>query len=340
MIEIHSLRVKNGDCFMILFTDCEKPILLVIDSGFVNTYHMFKYKLKSLIDTYDCEVHMVLTHIDADHIGGFKCLFSNAEPKILSEIAGFYYNTLESLQIFASCVTPEMVKAADEIAISTKTSYGNAVTLEKYLKEKNICVHTGLRTGHIINICKKIRAYVLSPSPNSLQKFQNWCEKESDRKTASKDSDYDIPLAELMVKEFESDSSPVNASSISLLIEAPGQRLLFLGDAQSDDVEKGLKSLGYSEENPVHVDMVKVSHHGSRFNTSPKLLELIHAERFLFSGTGTRGHPDKETLARIIHLQNQPILCFNYDIADDIFSSLEKEKFSIKIECATEWRLE
>ena len=42
----------------------------------------------------------------------------------------------------------------------------------------------------------------------------------------------------------------------------------------------------------------------------------------------------------ITHLQNQPILCFNYDIADDIFSSLEKEKFSIKIECATEWRLE
>lgn len=339
MVEIHSLQVNNGDCFMIVFTDCKKPIILVIDSGYVNTYWTFKSKLQDLISTYDCEIHMVLTHIDLDHIGGFKCFFSNVDSKMLSRIKGFYYNTLESLQIFAPCITEKMVQSADAITTSTKTGYGDAVTLEKYLKEKNICVHTGLKAGHTINFCEGVQAHVLSPSPNSLEKFQNWCEKESDRKTASKPSDYDIPLAELISKEFSSDSRPVNASSISLLIEAFGQHLLFLGDAQPDDVESGLRFLGYSEENPVHIDFVKVSHHGSRFNTSPKFLELINSNRFFISGRGGKGHPDKETLARIIYSQNQPILCFNYNIADNIFSASDKQEFDIKIEYGTEWRL-
>ena len=115
--------------------------------------------------------------------------------------------------------------------------------------------------------------------------------------------------------------------------------MLFLGDSLPADVAAGLRALGYSEERPLHVDLVKVSHHGSRHNTSPELLKLIRGERFLISGQGVKGHPDKETLARIICLQEEPLLLFNYDISNDIFTPQEIKDFCIHTETQKEWRL-
>ncbi len=340
MIIVHALQVNNGDCFMLVFSNCNKPKLLVIDSGYVGNFQKFKDTLFRLIETYDCDVYMLLTHIDRDHIGGFKCLFRNFNSNKCEHIAGFYYNTLESIQRFAPCVTKEMVQADDEISVTTKTSYSDAVTLEKFLTEKKIFVQTGLQTGGQIDFCDGLRAHVLSPSASSLAKYQHWCQRKSTRKTTAVAADYHKPLAELMTKDFVSDDSPVNASSISLLIEAFGYRFLFLGDALPGDVVAGLKALGYSKDQPVQVDLVKVSHHGSRYSTSPELLQLIQGKRFLISGTGGTGHPDKETIARIIRFQEQPVLCFNYDIAEKFLTAAEVKEYHIRTEFGTEWRLE
>lgn len=340
MIIVHALQVNNGDCFMLVFPNCSKPKLLVIDSGYVGNFQKFKNALLRLIEDYDCDVYMVLTHIDRDHIGGFKCLFRNFNPKICERVVGFYYNTLESIQRFAPCVTKEMVQADDEISVTTKTGYADAVTLENFFTEKKIFVQTGLQAGGHIDFCDGLRAHVLSPSARSLAKYQHWCQRESTRKTTAVAADYHKPLAELMTKNFVSDDSPVNASSISLLIEAFGYRLLFLGDASPGDVAAGLKALGYSKDQPVQADLVKVSHHGSRHNTSPELLQLIQGKRFLISGAGGTGHPDKETIARIIHFQKRPALCFNYDIAEKFLTAAEVEEYHIQTESRTEWRLE
>jgi len=340
MIIVHALQVNNGDCFMLVFSNCNKPKLLVIDSGYVGNFQKFKDTLFRLIETYDCDVYMLLTHIDRDHIGGFKCLFRNFNSNKCEHIAGFYYNTLESIQRFAPCVTKEMVQADDEISVTTKTSYSDAVTLEKFLTEKKIFVQTGLQTGGQIDFCDGLRAHVLSPSASSLAKYQHWCQRKSTRKTTAVAADYHKPLAELMTKDFVSDDSPVNASSISLLIEAFGYRFLFLGDALPGDVVAGLKALGYSKDQPVQVDLVKVSHHGSRYSTSPELLQLIQGKLFLISGTGGTGHPDKETIARIIRFQEQPVLCFNYDIAEKFLTAAEVKEYHIRTEFGTEWRLE
>ncbi len=48
-------------------------------------------------------------------------------------------------------------------------------------------------------------------------------------------------------------------------------------------------------------DALKVSHHGSKGNTSPELLRLLDAKRYLFSSSGAFfKHPDAETAARAI----------------------------------------
>ena len=55
MILFRALQVQNGDCFMILFqsSDYKKPQLLVIDSGFVNTFREVEKNLCQLIEDYD-----------------------------------------------------------------------------------------------------------------------------------------------------------------------------------------------------------------------------------------------------------------------------------------------
>ena len=285
------------------------------------------------------DIHMLLTHIDNDHMGGFRRLFGKSNHSILEHIVGFYYNTLDSLKVLAPFITGEMVSSNDVMNITTKTSYNDAVTLERFLKDYNIPVHTGIYIGEKLDFCDGVSTQILSPSQASLDKYKNWVRNESGCQTSASVSDYDCSLITLVNRDFKLDGDAVNASSISFLLDAFDHKMLFLGDALPTDVATGLRALGYSEDNPLQVELVKVAHHGSKHNTSPELLKLIRCKRFLISGKGGKGHPDKETLARIINHQEEPILMFNYDITDDIFTPQDKDDFCFQTETQSEWRL-
>ena len=87
-------------------------------------------------------------------------------------------------------------------------------------------------------------------------------------------------------------------------------------DAHPDVLEEALRALGASENVPYKIDCYKVSHHGSKNNTSPGLLKIIDCQRFAFSTSGkVHDHPDPETIARI--LKNDPNrskeLIFNFN---------------------------
>ena len=90
-----------------------------------------------------------------------------------------------------------------------------------------------------------------------------------------------------------------------------------------------LTDLGYSEENPVKADYVKLSHHGSKSNTSIELLNLIRSDRFLISSNSDSHQlPDKRCLARIIACKEKPALYFNYpELISKIFTEQDYESF-------------
>ena len=334
MIEIHAPQIGMGDCFLIYIQEGEQEQLLVIDSGFSGTYPLFKQRLSSLMNTHACETRMLLTHIDRDHIGGFKKLFQDTNFQMQDRVTAFYYNTLHSLQALVPEVTEEMIEGSDHISLGTLTSCSDAITLEMLLTEKHVFVKTGLYSGTQIELGEGIRMTVLSPSVSSMTRYQEWARTKG-LKTEASATDYHKPLRELMESPFVPDNSIVNASSLSFLVESKEHSLLFLGDAIPGDVFNALCALEYSKDSPLFVDVVKVSHHGSRHNTSSELLNLIRSKYFLVSGT----RPDKETLARIICSQNEPVFWLNYDIAHALFSELEMTEFNIKSECGTEWIL-
>ena len=115
---------------------------------------------------------------------------------------------------------------------------------------------------------------------------------------------------------FKEDDSAINGSSIAFVLECAGRRLLFLADAwPSVIVDQWRKHFG---EGPLaEVEIIKVSHHASRRNTSPELVETITSKIHVVSTDGSKhDHPHAEALLRIVgSTRPGASLIFNYPSA-------------------------
>lgn len=99
-----------------------------------------------------------------------------------------------------------------------------------------------------------------------------------------------------LTKAYFPDNSVTNGSSISLIIEIEGRRLLFLGDSWADDIVTAL-----AQQGTTIFDAVKIAHHGSLRNTSPDLLRLVDSPHFFISTNGDgHDHPDFAVLKAIV----------------------------------------
>ena len=65
-----------------------------------------------------------------------------------------------------------------------------------------------------------------------------------------------------------------NGSSIAFILESDNKKYIFLGDAHPSVVIDSLKSIGTTKSNPLEVELLKVSHHSSSYNTNEELLSL------------------------------------------------------------------
>jgi hypothetical protein len=93
------------------------------------------------------------------------------------------------------------------------------------------------------------------------------------------------------------DRSIPNLSSIVVLAEAGGRRMLLTGDARGDKILKGLELIGALKKGrAMHVDLLKVPHHGSANNLDDDFFARITAEHYVFSGNGEHGNPERAAL--------------------------------------------
>jgi hypothetical protein len=122
----------------------------------------------------------------------------------------------------------------------------------------------------------------------------------------------EIDVPELAQSKFTEDKTVPNGSSIALLLEFAGKRALLLGDAHPGVVLQGLKKL--SPAAPLQLDCVKLSHHGSKNNTSRDLVQQMRSPNWIFSSNGaSTRHPNPESVARVLHdSPGAKTLIFNY----------------------------
>ena len=87
------------------------------------------------------------------------------------------------------------------------------------------------------------------------------------------------------------------------MLEHRGASALLTADAFPSVLQRALASLAASRRQslPWTLGLIKLSHHGSRANTTAKLLETVQAPHVLVSTNGAIfGHPDEEAIARVI----------------------------------------
>ena len=97
------------------------------------------------------------------------------------------------------------------------------------------------------------------------------------------------------------DQSVANLSSLVVLAEAAGKRMLLTGDARGDKILEGLELVGALKKgDTMHVELLKVPHHGSANNLDDDFFERITADHYVFSGDGEHGNPEREALQMLL----------------------------------------
>ena len=324
IIEIVFLPAENGDCILIKLGDPVDTSIL-IDGGTAATYPLLHKELSGLYEK--CPKNYIfLTHCDDDHIGGLIEFFK-FDASLFKYITTVFYNYPRDLKKNH----PNVAGNIQEPQISKNTS-GNLSPdqLKKFtelLEESGVEVVSSVYYDYVFPEDNNFKITILSPRKKALDSFDEWIEPELG--LLSRTSDWNVPISKLATYRDKNDTSHTNASSISFILEYNDKNYLFLADAIASDIVESLIDIGNNKDNMINASLVKVSHHGSKYNTSNSLLDLIYSKRFVILTSGkTHNHPDKESLAKIIHHCPNARLLFNYELDfNNLFSEQNHEEY-------------
>lgn len=93
--------------------------------------------------------------------------------------------------------------------------------------------------------------------------------------------------------------STANKASLAFVWEKGEHKMLFMGDANPDIVVKGLLEHYKGTAFPVLFDAIKVSHHGSHYNTTTELMRHADSAHYFFTGGLEGKRPSEEAIGRM-----------------------------------------
>ena len=320
---IQILQASHGDCIFVRHEQDGQKFNLLIDGGPAETFgslYGYPMPLRLLLDELRANGEFIdlaiVTHVDDDHIGGLLEAISYDEymPTLVKE---FWFNSYKIISSEYSMLDAAHNYVSGVAGSETKTSITQGMSLEDKLSK--LAWHDKVIHNDLPPIVRGgLEFTILSPSVKSLKRLGRSWEREyppSDKKTAGRETDHNFPISHFLKNDkFTSDRSVPNGSSIAFVLKLGDANLMFLADSYASIVERKLKALNYSVDNPICCDLVKVSHHGSKGNTSKKLLDLISSKRYVISTDGSIfGHPDKRLIARILNANDDNNIFFNYE---------------------------
>lgn len=344
-MSIKFIKALKGDCILIAFKDIfhvNRNIL--IDGGMDGAYYdsssnlhgELKNEIENIRNKQENIDLLVLTHIDNDHICGLLKWFE-MDNKAHLLIKNVWFNSGKLIAEYFKEPENQDLNVGLNIFKDSNTGVHEAIEFEKYLIDKNIWERTIVTQNTILEE-NGIKIQVLSPSEVQLKKLLKEYKAKTgdDAYTSGGLKGWGVDVESFIQEEkkedfkFKQDPSVKNASSITFILTIQKKDFLFLADSPPKEIVKSLKKLGYSKENPLKVELFKVSHHGSKNNTDKELLKIIKTDNYVIStDSSSYGHPDKRVLARIISVNPKATFHFNYKhVRDGIFS--EKDFLDFK----------
>lgn len=319
MLVLEALRAKFGDALLLHSGTKAKPQLTVIDGGppgvFGDALKPRLEKLRAerkLAATAPLDVAlMMVSHIDDDHVAGLLELVRDLKDRIDSgqarpwKIGQFWHNSFDDIldnddldvaspaSVMSTASLGDFL-AADGAAILASVKQGrdlgkllDALDLEGNPPFKGL-VMSGVKVATVGDL----KVTVVAPSKPNLEALQKKWNKEI-KPMLAKEKKSKGQLAEIAAYL---DESVHNLSSIVVLVESQGKRILLTGDGRGDHTLKGLKAAELLKGGKLKVDVLKMPHHGSERNVDDDYFETIVADHYVISADGKFKNPDIETL--------------------------------------------
>lgn len=329
-MRVEMLPALHGDCLFVEYGDPRRTRRLLIDGGPIGAYGALQTRMEALSAGDRRFELMVLTHVDTDHIDGLVRLFANPRPwpfvvedvwfngwrhleqahGLLGGKQGEYFSALLSRRLddgrWNGAFDGDAVVVRDDEALPVRTLAGDmTLTLLSPTVPKLVKMRDAWRK----DIGDAIEPGNLDAAWELLAKQKRYLSGQGLLGSTPE-------LDALLTRQSRPDNAAANGSSIAFLAEFEGKSCLFLADAHPDAVCASLRRLLQQRGlERLAVNAVKVSHHGSKGNTTDELMSLIECPKFLFSTNGAQfGHPDQEAVQRVIgrSTNGKPELYFNY----------------------------
>lgn len=324
LFSLEVLQAKHGDCLILHLGDKNSPRIVVIDGGPDGVYNSFLKPRLTEIKTaltpqgnQPIELLMV-SHLDDDHVNGVLAFAEDVDDGTMPfNIKNLWLNTFDdiigNIQIPVVSSLPASASAASvgklNLPAKTPERYSAVIaSVPQGRSLRDIAIKNSWTTnspfkatGQLAKLVRgdkkqppipvgNLKVTVVHPNEKRLLKLQ--AEWDKKLKEAKKKGDDKVITAALV----RPDTSVYNLSSIVCMVEAGGKRMLLTGDALSTDTYDGLKENGFLKNGKLHVDILKMPHHGSIRNVTKEFLEKITADHYVISANGRDDNPDKATL--------------------------------------------
>jgi hypothetical protein len=343
MLKLRVVQAQFGDCFILESGYGKRRKYVLIDGGPGGVYKPYlRGELKKIAAEGGKLDLVVLTHVDGDHILGLlefmqelKQAQEAGQPPLV-QVSGMWHNGF-------SKILPEAADEAQQVemamAVEPDPPPQDPAAANRPAEPSpeaglwDAPVDYGIKEGHQLQVMDAelgisrnpalkdrlmtlenaprpvraagMRLWILGPRQEHLDRLrQKWIEW-------IKDQGLVFEVSRQLVKP---DTSEANLSSIMFLAESGRRRILLTGDGLGDDVVAGLEYAGLLQPGgTIHVDILKVPHHGSARNVVGSLLERVLADTYIFSANGKYGNPDWQTLEWLVDAacsQNRDIHIF------------------------------
>lgn len=308
------LPATEGDCLILSYGPDETPGSLshiVVDGGRKATWPHLKESLAAIAGRGEDVELLLLSHIDADHIDGLLELALAKTLPLTPKVV--WYNSYDQLKrlVPPGGLQPHGVRIAD--------AYTKALADRKWPLNTEFggtAIHVEARPTPFD--FAGLRLTLISPTRPKLWKlWTEWDEWRQAHPALQALGKRTMPSAlevEALSAPSAKDGTAPNGSSIALIAEYAGRRVLLGADAHPDVLLASLTRLAGPDQT-VPLDLVKLPHHGSRANVTREVVERLACSRFAISTSGAVfGHPDPEAVARVLNFgqSEAKTLYFNY----------------------------
>jgi hypothetical protein len=346
MLVLEALRAKFGDSLLLHSGTTAKPQLVIVDGGPAGVYRdalrprldQIRGERKLGADTaLEIELMMV-SHIDDDHIAGLLELAQNLNSRrerrepLPWKIRRFWHNSFDD------------ILANDDLKVASAASAMSTASLGEPLKSESdgAMILASVKQGRDLRNALKalnlagnspfgglilaggprktvdvgdVRITVVGPIKETVEALQEKWNKEIKPLLAKERSRERVAEIAAYV-----DESVHNLSSIVVLAESQGKRMLLTGDGRGDHTITGLKLAGLLRDGRLDVDVLKVPHHGSNRNVAPAYFKTIVARHYVVSADGKHDNPDVETLQMIAGARDDDDFTIHLTYPTDAFS--------------------